>query len=59
MKEFELIERYFKQAKLAWYNNYISLGIGDDCAVLDIPNDQQLCLSMDTLVEGYTLLLDP
>ncbi len=50
MKEFELIERYFKQKKLAWLNDYISLGIGDDCAVLDIPSDMQLCLSMDTLV---------
>ena len=51
MKEFELIERYFQQKELAWCNQYISLGIGDDCAILDLPVGQQMCLSMDTLVE--------
>ena len=51
MKEFELIERYFQQPTLSWCNNIISTSIGDDCAVLNIPEDQELCVSMDTLVE--------
>ncbi len=51
MKEFELIEHYFQQESLSWANEYISLGIGDDCAVINIPQDQELCLSMDTLLE--------
>ncbi len=51
MKEFELIERYFQQKNLSWCNQYVNLAIGDDCAVLDIPQDQQLCMSIDTLVE--------
>ncbi len=32
------------------------LGVGDDCAVLDIPNDKQLAVSTDTLVEGVHFL---
>jgi thiamine-monophosphate kinase len=51
VKEFELIERYFQQQKLSWCNSHISLSIGDDCAILNIPAHQQLCISMDTLVE--------
>ncbi len=51
MKEFELIEQYFQQQKLSWCNSHINLSIGDDCAVLDIPSQQQLCISMDTLIE--------
>jgi len=51
VKEFELIEQYFQQQKLSWCNSHISLNIGDDCAVLNIPSHQQLCISMDTLVE--------
>ncbi len=51
MKEFELIERYFQQEKLSWHNQYVSTAIGDDCAILNIPADQQLCMSIDTLVE--------
>lgn len=51
VKEFELIERYFQQPALSWRDSIIETAIGDDCAVLDIPEDQQLCISMDTLVE--------
>ena len=32
------------------------LGIGDDCAVLDIPAGQQLAVSTDTLVDGVHFL---
>jgi len=51
VKEFELIERYFQQPALSWRDSIIDTTIGDDCAVLDIPKDLQLCISMDTLVE--------
>ena len=51
MKEFELIEQYFQQEKLSWCNEHVALGIGDDCAVLNVPAHQQMCISMDTLVE--------
>ncbi len=51
MKEFELIERYFQQESLSWLNAFTSLGIGDDCAIINIPQEQALCLSMDTLLE--------
>ncbi len=36
----------------------VSVGIGDDCAVLNIPPDQQLVVSIDTLVEGTHFLPD-
>ncbi|MEO1889009.1 MAG: thiamine-phosphate kinase [Cycloclasticus sp.] len=32
------------------------LGIGDDCAVLDVPTNKQLAVSTDTLVEGVHFL---
>ncbi len=51
MKEFELIEQYFQQETLSWCNEHVALGIGDDCAVLNVPAHQQMCISMDTLVE--------
>jgi len=51
VKEFELIEQYFQQEKLSWCNEQVALGIGDDCAVLNVPAHQQMCISMDTLVE--------
>jgi len=51
VKEFELIEQYFQQQKLSWCNEHVALGIGDDCAVLNVPAHQQMCISMDTLVE--------
>ncbi len=47
--EFELIYRYF-----AAYGRgeAVTLGVGDDCALLDIPPGEQLATSVDTLVEG-------
>lgn len=51
MKEFELIEFYFAQADLAWSNQHVNLGIGDDCAIMNFSSHHQLCVSIDTLVE--------
>ncbi len=47
--EFELIEKYFRQDAGAVG---VAMGIGDDCAVLNVPAGQQLAVSMDTLVGG-------
>ncbi|MBR9912707.1 MAG: thiamine-phosphate kinase [Gammaproteobacteria bacterium] len=48
--EFELIERCFRQ-RSALPDSVIA-GIGDDCALLQVPVDSQLAVSMDTLVAG-------
>jgi len=48
--EFELIERYFQRQ--AGNAATVSLGIGDDCALLDVPHGHQLAVSMDTLLIG-------
>jgi thiamine-monophosphate kinase len=56
--EFDLIQRYFKQAarNSAETNNNtdagIEIGIGDDCAILDIPEGYQLAVTTDSLVAG-------
>ncbi len=53
--EFDLISRYFNQPGLAAdpaRHESVELGIGDDCALLSIPHDQQLAVSMDVLVES-------
>ncbi len=48
--EFEVIDRYFSQ--IGWQNSSsLILGPGDDCAVLSVPADEQLCVSTDTLLE--------
>lgn len=51
MNEFELIAHYFSERKQNKRDEVI-LGIGDDCAILDLPQDKQLLMSMDTLVNG-------
>src|SRR5690606_4715349 len=53
--EFELIERFFQRPLAtpeASESGHILLGIGDDCAVLDVAAGRHLVLSIDTLVEG-------
>ncbi|TEU23114.1 MAG: thiamine-phosphate kinase [Gammaproteobacteria bacterium] len=48
MNEFKLIERYFN-----WTNHHtISLGVGDDCAIIDTTPNTQTVTSVDTLIEG-------
>jgi len=47
--EFELIEEYFRQGGGGLG---VALGIGDDCALLQVPAGRQLAVSMDTLVGG-------
>lgn len=47
MGEFELIEQFFKAHSLG---AGVLCGIGDDCAVLQVPEGKQLAVSMDTLL---------
>lgn len=52
MGEFELIRRYFAQAACAAGTADVALGIGDDGALLNLPADEQLVISTDSLVAG-------
>lgn len=54
LSEFNLIDRYFKQAQLT--NAQTRLGIGDDCAIYAVPEGFELALTMDTMVEGVHFL---
>lgn len=56
-REFEIIERYFKSlSNLSQHENTVVLGPGDDCAVLRVPDDMELCVSTDTLIEDVHFL---
>jgi thiamine-monophosphate kinase len=50
LSEFELIERFFHSCGAA--RGDVSLGVGDDAALLECPPGQQLVAAMDTIVEG-------
>ena len=52
--EFSLIDNFF--ASPAVTRADVSLGCGDDCALLDIPPGRQLAVTMDTLVAGRHFL---
>ena len=56
LSEFDIIARYFcgidGGTKSSADSSHVALGIGDDCALLSLPVDQQLALSIDTLVSG-------
>ena len=52
--EFSLIDNFF--ATPAVTRADVSLGCGDDCALLDIPPGRQLAVTMDTLVAGRHFL---
>lgn len=50
MNEFQLITHFFNQHQKQRPD--VLLGIGDDCAILAVPPNQQLLVSIDTLVSG-------
>lgn len=53
--EFDLIERFFKTAANSLRTNAdqdISLGIGDDCALIKPRADEEVAITSDMLVEG-------
>jgi thiamine-monophosphate kinase len=54
MNEFSVIARYFQRLT----QQDISVGIGDDCAVLSPKADQQLVTCIDTLVAGRHFYAD-
>lgn len=54
--EFSLIARYFNRVRRARLD--VETGIGDDCALLNIPEKQTLAISTDTLVSGIHFLPD-
>jgi len=53
--EFELIKKYFQQSKIE--RKDVDLGIGDDCALLNIPTGYQLAVTTDSLVAGTHFLM--
>lgn len=48
LDEFALIRQYFDRPA----TGSVAVGIGDDCAVLQLPANHQLLVSIDSLVEG-------
>jgi thiamine-monophosphate kinase len=50
LSEFDLIDRYFKNALSD--GPEVRCGIGDDAAIVSVPQGLELALSMDTLVAG-------
>ena len=50
LTEFSLIQRYFTQQQVK--NPLTELGIGDDCALLSVPEEYQLAVTTDTMVEN-------
>lgn len=52
MNEFELIQHFFTRSACAQGGENIPLGIGDDCALLQIPTGHYCAVSTDSLVSG-------
>jgi len=50
MGEFELIRQFFQREQAENLPAGVVLGIGDDCALLQMPDGKQMAVSMDTLV---------
>jgi thiamine-monophosphate kinase len=50
LTEFDIIGRYFTGIEFSALT--ATVNVGDDCAVLSLPGDQQLAISIDTLVAG-------
>lgn len=54
--EFDLIHRYFACHQPV--STAVDLGIGDDCALLTLPQGEQLAVTTDTMVEGVHFFND-
>lgn len=52
LSEFSLIQQYFLPICTMAEDSSVALGIGDDAAVVNIPDGMQLAISSDTLVAG-------
>jgi thiamine-monophosphate kinase len=55
ISEFSLIDRFFKRQVV---NKSVTLGIGDDCALLSIPNGYELAVTADTMVGSVHFFTD-
>ncbi len=49
LSEFQIIKSYFDKK---YQDDNVIQGIGDDCAIVTVPKNVQLAISMDTLVKG-------
>lgn len=56
VKEFQLIERFF--ARRSSPRRDVSLGIGDDCALVEATENKSIAISCDMLVEGVHFYKD-
>lgn len=56
ISEFELINRYFSRCYAR--REDISLGVGDDAALLRVPDGHDLAVSTDTLISGVHFFAD-
>jgi thiamine-monophosphate kinase len=56
MKEFDLIKRFFTEQAVK--RKDVSLAIGDDCAVVEIPENKAIAVTTDTLVAGVHFPID-
>ena len=59
--EFEIIRRFLVTPNLSFPREGIELGIGDDAALIEVPPDKHLAMSMDVLISGihFPLGADP
>jgi thiamine-monophosphate kinase len=55
MNEFDLIAKYFSRKSS---RGDVLLGVGDDAAVVSVPENQRLVAAVDTIVEGVHFLAD-
>ncbi|MCQ8104612.1 thiamine-phosphate kinase [Methylomonas sp. SURF-2] len=56
LAEFDLIQRYF--VLRTPQHPFTRLGVGDDCALLNLPPDAQLAVTTDTMVENVHFFAD-
>lgn len=56
VKEFQLIEQFFTRRALS--RRDVSLGIGDDCAIVEPAKNKSIAISCDTLVEDVHFFPD-
>ncbi|MDO9141740.1 MAG: thiamine-phosphate kinase [Methylobacter sp.] len=56
LSEFSLIQRFFTKQQIT--NPSTRLGIGDDCALLSIPEGFELAITTDTMVENVHFFAD-
>ncbi|MDP3010846.1 MAG: thiamine-phosphate kinase [Methylococcales bacterium] len=56
LSEFALIQRFFTRQAVT--NSSTRLGIGDDCALLSIPDGYELAITTDTMVENVHFFKD-